>query len=67
MKKIKNLGSMKNSINISKKSTPFRNSIAFSRLDKIDSNPNDNYKFFYQIGFGAFGNVWKVCDKTNKK
>jgi len=22
-----------------------------------------NYKFYYQIGFGAFGRVWKVAER----
>jgi serine/threonine protein kinase len=31
------------------------------------SNPLNNYRFYYQIGLGAFGKVWKVADKTNGK
>lgn len=38
-----------------------------SQLHLSITNNIKNYKFYYQIGFGAFGRVWKVADKETGK
>lgn len=50
-----------------KNSSPIKHSLMNSQLKIIKTNPIKNYKFYYQIGFGAFGKVWKVADTFTKK
>jgi ABC-type uncharacterized transport system permease subunit len=55
-----------NSILVSKNNSPMR-SIKFSKrnsqLLSEEKNKLQSYKFYYQIGFGGFGRVWKVSKK----
>lgn len=60
----------KNSVNVSAKqsctvtrnNSPTRMSV-METARKQARNTVSGYKFYYQIGFGAFGKVWKVSDK----
>ena len=55
-----------NSILASRNNSPIK-SIKFtkrnSQLFSEDKNQLKSYKFYYQIGFGGFGRVWKVNNK----
>ncbi len=62
--------SMGNSRLISKNSSPLKVSLRNSQLflqDSTGKNQLKSYKFYYQIGFGGFGRVWKVASKDNMK
>lgn len=59
--------SMGNSMLISKNSSPLKFSLRNSQLFIEEKNKLKEYKFYYQIGFGGFGRVWKVCNKENMK
>lgn len=60
-KKAQPAATAKPSLNATKHSSPMRTSLASSQLLPHGS-PRD-YKFYYQIGFGAFGRVWKVAGR----
>lgn len=51
---------------VSKNNSPLR-SIKFSKRNSQifseEKNRLKSYKFYYQIGFGGFGRVWKVNNK----
>ena len=57
----------KNSINGTKTNSPTKHSLASSQLHLHLPAPVliKNYKFYYQIGFGAFGRVWKVAERDS--
>lgn len=56
---------------ITKNNSPLKFSLRNSELflQEKDSAKNQlkSYKFYYQIGFGGFGRVWKVASKENLK
>jgi len=62
--KIPTSATTKHSLNATKHNSPFKSSLTNSQLQIYTPNSPKNYKFYYQIGFGAFGRVWKVSDKT---
>lgn len=55
--------SVGNSMLITKNSSPVKFSLRTSQLFSEEKNKLKSYKFYYQIGFGGFGRVWKVCNK----
>jgi hypothetical protein len=59
-----------NSLLVSKTNSPMR-SIKFSKRNSQifseEKNKLKSYKFYYQIGFGGFGRVWKVNNKETMK
>ena len=63
--------SMGNSRLISKNNSPLkfsvRNSQLFLQEREAAKNHLKSYKFYYQIGFGGFGRVWKVASKESLK
>lgn len=57
---------MGNSVLISKNNSPVKFSLRNSQIVLAgveEPNKLKAYKFYYQIGFGGFGRVWKVCQK----
>lgn len=55
----------KNSINVTRTNSPNKHSLASSQLHLPAPVLIKNYKFYYQIGFGAFGRVWKVAERDS--
>lgn len=55
----------KNSINATRANSPTKHSLATSQLLLPAPVLIKNYKFYYQIGFGAFGRVWKVAERDS--
>jgi hypothetical protein len=56
----------KNSTNATRTNSPIKHSLANSHLLPAPTLIK-NYKFFYQIGFGAFGRVWKVAERESAR
>ncbi len=59
---------MGNSTLISKNHSPVKFSLRNSQVVLVgveEPNKLKGYKFYYQIGFGGFGRVWKVCAKDS--
>jgi hypothetical protein len=55
-----------NSLLASKSNSPLRSMKFSKRNSQIfseEKNKLKSYKFYYQIGFGGFGRVWKVSNK----
>lgn len=50
----------KTSLNATKANSPFKISSKCNNLMGEVGTSAKDYKFFYQIGLGAFGKVWKV-------
>ena len=48
---------------LTKNNSPLKFSIRNSQVFLNEKDKLKNYKFYYQIGFGGFGRVWKVCSK----
>lgn len=59
--------SMGNSMLITKNHSPIKFSLRNSQVFFEEKNKLKTYKFYYQIGFGGFGRVWKVCNKESLK
>lgn len=56
----------KNSLNATKTNSPFKGSSAcIPMLEPVISTKS--FKFYYQIGLGAFGKVWKVQERATDK
>lgn len=55
----------KNSTNATRTNSPIKGSLANSQLLVPAPALIKNYKFYYQIGFGAFGRVWKVAERES--
>lgn len=50
-------------MNVTKSNSPARVEVeAKAGLQNIS-----NYKFYYQIGLGAFGKVWRVIDRKSER
>ena len=45
--------------------TPLKQSIQATREPTPRISPLSGLKFYYQIGFGSLGRVWKVTDKSS--
>ena len=62
--------SMVNSVTASKTNSPLKFSMRNSQ-PKYPQHQKEQklklYKFYYQIGFGGFGRVWKVYNKENNR
>lgn len=52
---------------ITKNNSPIKFSLRNSQVLFEEKNKLKSYKFYYQIGFGGFGRVWKVCHKESLK
>jgi hypothetical protein len=64
--KMGSIASMGSSVLISKNNSPVKFSLRNSQVILAgveEPNKLKDYKFYYQIGFGGFGRVWKVCQK----
>lgn len=64
--KMGSTASMGNSVLISKNNSPVKFSLRNSQVvlaNVEEPNKLKGYKFYYQIGFGGFGRVWKVCQR----
>jgi len=54
--------SVGNSAFVTKNSSPIKLNVRGSEANDNKNNLK-SYKFYYQIGFGGFGRVWKVYNK----
>jgi hypothetical protein len=54
------------SLNATKTNSPFKGSLGCSTILE-PLTPAKSFKFYYQIGFGAFGRVWKVEERASDK
>ena len=54
--------SINNSVLVTKNSSPLKLDFKKSQM-VLEKNKLKMFKFYYQIGFGGFGRVWKVCNK----
>lgn len=59
--------SMGNSILVSKTNSPLKFSMRTSQPKYVEKDRLKFYKFYYQIGFGGFGRVWKVYNKEDMR
>lgn len=61
--------SIGNSVLVSKTSSPLKFSVRHSQPKHVEKEKDKLklYKFYYQIGFGGFGRVWKVYNKEDMK
>lgn len=55
----------KNSVNATRANSPRKGLPAGSEVQLPAPALIKNYKFYYQIGFGAFGRVWKVAERES--
>lgn len=55
----------KNSTTATRTNSPGKGSLASSQLVLPAPALVKHYKFYYQIGFGAFGRVWKVAERES--
>lgn len=58
--------SVGSSMLVSTSTSPLKSIMFPQKTSEISSEKKDvlkRYKFFYQIGFGGFGRVWKVSHK----
>jgi hypothetical protein len=60
--KMNSTSSVSNSAFVTKSSSPLKFNVRGSELIE-EKNRLKSYKFYYQIGFGGFGRVWKVYNK----
>ena len=57
-----------NSVLVTKNNSPNKFSLKQSQImHEEEGNKLKNYKFYYQIGFGGFGRVWKITNKYDMK
>jgi hypothetical protein len=59
--------SSSNSLLVTKNNSPVKFGLRNSQTLLEEKNKLKLYKFYYQIGFGGFGRVWKVCNKQTMK
>jgi hypothetical protein len=59
--------SIGNSIVASKTNSPLKFSMRNSQPKQQPKDKLKIFKFYYQIGFGGFGRVWKVYSKEDNK
>jgi hypothetical protein len=59
--------SMGNSMLMSKNHSPVKFSLRNSQVVLEERSKLKAYKFYYQIGFGGFGRVWKVCHRESAR
>ncbi len=59
--------SISNSILMSKTNSPLKFSVRNSQPKYVQRDKLKFYKFYYQIGFGGFGRVWKVYNKEDTR
>jgi hypothetical protein len=59
--------SIGNSILMTKNHSPVKFSLRNSQVLLEEKNKLKSFKFYYQIGFGGFGRVWKVSNRDTLK
>jgi hypothetical protein len=65
--KMNSTASVGASILVSKTSSPLKFSVRQSQAKHVIKDKLKFYKFYYQIGFGGFGRVWKVYNKEDMR
>ena len=55
------------SVLVSRTSSPIKFSMRNSQPKYVEKEKLKLFKFYYQIGFGGFGRVWKVYNREDNR